>query len=256
MLANRHIGRRRTIVDVVCPTSRTRLSSNLRPTSHSRACGTRSTGLEHEHKPQAYPLTGYYADMLLLLSDTPQTGEIHVEHFTLPANQSGIRSQLPTIHGRNAAVVAEFPPAGSTEDLLDSGSIIVNGVPVPPRPQEPDNCCMSGCAHCVWDEFREDLENWLAKVKEARKSAPGPSLGTYEANRPGSEQGSYPKLITVGASDGLDKDDASSEGAATGGNTLDNDLTHNENRFEDIPVGILEFMRLEKKMKEKNAGHS
>ncbi len=30
------------------------------------------------------------------------------------------------------------------------------------RPKEPDNCCMSGCVHCVWDTYREEVEVWVA----------------------------------------------------------------------------------------------
>jgi len=32
-----------------------------------------------------------------------------------------------------------------TSDTPDSTWQTLNGVPIPPRPAEPDNCCMSGC---------------------------------------------------------------------------------------------------------------
>src|SRR5687768_17770219 len=35
-----------------------------------------------------------------------------------------------------------------------------------PMPEEPDNCCMSGCVNCVWDLFREDMEEYTAKKSE------------------------------------------------------------------------------------------
>lgn len=42
------------------------------------------------------------------------------------------------------------------------------GVVVPARPEEPLNCCQSGCVHCVWDIYREDIEDYQAKRDEAR----------------------------------------------------------------------------------------
>ena len=40
----------------------------------------------------------------------------------------------------------------------------VAGVLVPPRPEEPDNCCMSGCVNCVWDIYRDEMEEWELSV--------------------------------------------------------------------------------------------
>lgn len=36
-----------------------------------------------------------------------------------------------------------------TSDTPDATWRTINGVPIPPRPTEPDNCCMSGCAQWV-----------------------------------------------------------------------------------------------------------
>jgi predicted nucleic acid-binding Zn-ribbon protein len=58
---------------------------------------------------------------------------------------------------------------------------IVEGIKVPPRPEEPDNCCMSyvpftielmlrGCLHCVWDLYREDIEDWQNSRRRAREA--------------------------------------------------------------------------------------
>lgn len=33
------------------------------------------------------------------------------------------------------------------------------------RPIEPDNCCMSGCAVCVWDTYYEEIEEWTIRKK-------------------------------------------------------------------------------------------
>jgi hypothetical protein len=81
---------------------------------------------------------------------------------------------------------------------------------------------MSGCANCVWDLFRDDLEEWAAKSKEAR-------VRMQAARRAGDgrESGAEWK--------GMEE---SGEGR---------DL------FEGIPVGIREFMKIEKKLKERHA---
>lgn len=44
----------------------------------------------------------------------------------------------------------------------------VAGVKVPGRPEEPTNCCMSGCIDCVWEMYKEDIKDWKSKKKEAR----------------------------------------------------------------------------------------
>ena len=44
--------------------------------------------------------------------------------------------------------------------------------PVPPAPPDPEDCCRSGCAVCVFDLYNEALERyeaalsaWLARQK-------------------------------------------------------------------------------------------
>lgn len=36
----------------------------------------------------------------------------------------------------------------------------IAGITVPAKPEEPDNCCMSGCINCVWELFNDDLKEW------------------------------------------------------------------------------------------------
>ncbi|KAB8339020.1 hypothetical protein FH972_021959 [Carpinus fangiana] len=52
---------------------------------------------------------------------------------------------------------------------LDAAATKIAGVLVPPRPDEPDNCCMSGCVNCVWDRYRDEMEEWAAASAEARQ---------------------------------------------------------------------------------------
>lgn len=92
----------------------------------------------------------------------------------------------------------------------------VEGIRIPPKPIEPDNCCMSGCIHCVWDLYREAFEEYQAQRKLANEklmAAGKPQLDQLEES-----QTSY------------DEEDA----------------------FKDIPIGIRAFMALEKSIKEKH----
>ncbi|KAI9700815.1 MAG: hypothetical protein M1836_002184 [Candelina mexicana] len=119
---------------------------------------------------------------------------------------------------------------------ISKKSTTIAGVLVPPRPEEPDNCCMSGCVNCVWDLYRDELEEWAAKSAEARIAMQKQTGSIFE--------GATPSHVARS----IDDDGGGSEtnwstGLADGeGGDL----------FANIPVGIKEFMRTEKKLKEKH----
>jgi hypothetical protein len=98
---------------------------------------------------------------------------------------------------------------------------------------------MSGCAHCVWDDYRDDIEQWAGRVREAQAKGHERELKMY-MSRP-----------EVEASSGsMDDDGGGSEGlwdapSVPGTNDLAGDL------FEGIPVGIREFMATEKRIRER-----
>ncbi|KAK9470958.1 oxidoreductase-like protein [Dipodascopsis tothii] len=50
---------------------------------------------------------------------------------------------------------------------VDAKARTIAGVRVPPRPIEPDNCCMSGCVNCVWELYREDVEEYQDRRRKA-----------------------------------------------------------------------------------------
>ncbi|KAL4937395.1 hypothetical protein BDV06DRAFT_232619 [Aspergillus oleicola] len=111
----------------------------------------------------------------------------------------------------------------------------VNGVPIPPRPEEPDNCCMSGCVHCVWDDYRDEMEEWAAVLAQAK--AKGEQL-----KQPNVIPGAIPKTP-----DGIDSTSMDDDG---GGSENNWSVGSGDDLFADIPVGIREFMKTEKKLKE------
>ena len=86
---------------------------------------------------------------------------------------------------------------------------------------------MSGCVNCVWDGYREELEEWISRGKEAQE-------------------------LAAKARKDVDADTASNgdeDGMSGGDWGLDSAM-------EDIPVGIREFMKTEKRLQQqrKEAG--
>ncbi|KAK1782413.1 oxidoreductase-like protein [Copromyces sp. CBS 386.78] len=188
---------------------------------------------------------------------------------------------------------------------IRSQSKLVAGVLVPPRPEEPDNCCMSGCVNCVWDLYRDEMEAWATATAEAeqRLAAQEAGLGeegavavTGAVKAGGSQQSStstssstadgQQQQTTVkgtelagtahsvldqrgsvsmdddggGSSSNWDFGTTSAQSPATGTgarktstSTSTTDTTWNDDLYKNVPVGIREFMKQEKRLKEKHA---
>lgn len=178
---------------------------------------------------QASPLSGYYK----LLLDTPLTpanpappaGTPHPPASTPPTephSPNPPRNEAEQRERENRArVVFGSRLAGpiQREREKHDGGRYVAGVFVPPKPAEPDNCCMSGCVNCVLTQFVEDLDEWKAASREAKRR--------LDAARASEEDA--PAL----AGDG---------GLWEG--------------FEDIPVGLRVFMENEKKIRERKGERS
>ena len=104
------------------------------------------------------------------------------------------------------------------------------------RPQEPDNCCMSGCVHCVWDIYREEVEEWAARRREKEKEGVMRAADSGRGRRKrGFKEGGWDDLGSMG--DGFEGVDLRQEGL-----------------FEEVPVGIREFMATEKRLRERREG--
>ncbi|KAM0669321.1 hypothetical protein ACQRIT_004291 [Beauveria bassiana] len=136
-------------------------------------------------------------------------------------------------------------------------STTIAGVRVPPRPEEPDNCCMSGCVNCVWDLYREDMEEWTLASSEARKrlaeSAAATAAATAAAAAAANASGAVGAAGAAGAGlggggGGSEKNRAT---GAVGDATIAKDMW-TDDVFRNVPVGIREFMKQEKRLKEKH----
>lgn len=92
---------------------------------------------------------------------------------------------------------------------------------------------MSGCVNCVWDAYREEVETWAEK-----RRGRGVAIATAEDGREGRREvrdGGVGELDEVGGMGRLD-----GEGE--------------EDVWGEVPVGIREFMRTEKRLRERRVG--
>ncbi|KAI1735649.1 oxidoreductase-like protein [Xylaria scruposa] len=144
-------------------------------------------------------------------------------------------------------------------------SVRVAGVLVPPRPDEPDNCCMSGCVNCVWDRYRDDLEDWASASARAEEAA----LQQAAERRAREEEVVDVDAVAGEASvstalSSVDDDGGGSETnwrAEEEEEEMAKKKTHrpkiakdlwDDDLYSNIPVGIREFMKHEKKLKKKH----
>ncbi len=97
---------------------------------------------------------------------------------------------------------------------------------------------MSGCVNCVWDLFREEVEEWAARQKQAHRSEVARESKKARGMRGRGRRGSGVKSKRVGDVHGAD---GGYEGV---------DLAHG-GLFDNLPVGIMEFMNTEKRLRER-----
>ncbi|QSZ35501.1 hypothetical protein DSL72_008371 [Monilinia vaccinii-corymbosi] len=180
---------------------------------------------------QANPIGDYYA---MLLSETssappPTVPPSHPPTTLSPPPETSSESEPdPSILFSSRL----SSPLERRSEILRKSQRIA-GILVPPRPEEPDNCCMSGCVNCVWDRYREEIEEWAAAKKEADRA--------LKMERREESAG-----VWTHADTSMDDDGGGSEGNWELGEGKADDL------FEGVPVGIRAFMAQEKRLKEKH----
>ncbi|KAK0935301.1 hypothetical protein LTR29_013093 [Friedmanniomyces endolithicus] len=196
---------------------------------------------------EAHPFKGYHIDPL----DAPLRPARPLSHPPAVAD--------PTPSERTKAEEAKLarfrtvfgsgrPDPSDRKRSIEGKSQLVAGVLVPPRPEEPENCCLSGCVNCVWDLFRDETEEWAARSGEARAK-----MKRIEGRGEGRDMG------LVGAGEGaarhvggsMDDGGGGSETGWAGGELGGGGQEGDVDLFADIPVGIREFMKTEKKLKQK-----
>ena len=114
------------------------------------------------------------------------------------------------------------------------------------RPREPDNCCMSGCVNCVWDAYREEVEAWALRRREAlkadgKRAHDDPEEMENKANKMRRKNRTILSPPASGQRGESRVDEVWREA----------DSENEKALFEGVPVGIREFMATEKKLKEK-----
>lgn len=227
-------------------TSRPHYAATFPPSSRRMISRERTTEADidvDEEPRQAHPLTGYYYDILSTKSlyrrqaTTSRPVPTQNEQST-PATT--VEPQSP--QDKMSIVFGSRLQSPGRSSRYDPGSVppestwkTINGVAIPPRPQEPDNCCMSGCAHCVWDDYRDDMEEWANRLEQAKARGVPNTPDMRQAQRAEVES----------ASTSMDDDGGGSE---TNWPVQD----QSEDIFANIPVGIREFMKTEKKLKKKH----
>ncbi|EFX00465.1 hypothetical protein CMQ_7467 [Grosmannia clavigera kw1407] len=229
---------------------------------------------------QAHPRGAYYD---LLLTSPPPYAAVKSEEppttaksapatpktpVPVSASSSSSTPTKPETVSERARIVFGSRLAGPAERAerlarIRDRSQMIAGVLVPPQPEEPENCCMSGCVDCVWDRYRDEIEGWAQASAEASRRLQAQESGVAASVGTGTSpagvattQGRTPQPGAVS----MDDDGGGSNtnwdlGPPTVSTPVsskgDKDFWDDE-LYKGLPVGIREFMKQEKRLKLKH----
>lgn len=201
---------------------------------------------------QTNPVGGFYESLLESPLSPPLSDPAATKLDTKPPppdQPKGTSSEAQKEEvAAKARIVFGSRLAGPAErrQVKDRGSQVIAGVRVPPKPVEPDNCCMSGCVNCVWDVYGDDMEEWARMTKKADRA-----LAAQQRRKGGTglmlREGEHDVTHTM-----ISMDDDGGGSETNWGSTEDDMDINKEALFSNLPVGIREFMKQEKRLKEKH----
>ncbi|KAL0077775.1 oxidoreductase-like protein [Phycomyces blakesleeanus] len=101
--------------------------------------------------------------------------EQQVSRISPPESVAAVTGQQEAITSFSAAAAggdATQSTVSATQERKPPKEVVLlkgEPIPLPDKPEAPENCCMSGCAHCVWDMYQEDMEDFQAKREAIRQ---------------------------------------------------------------------------------------
>jgi len=236
------------------PSTELRHMGSISPQTRSQRRYTSTSDGSRPSQRQAHPLGDYYASILSqpLTKKTSTKGPVTRSQ---PSTSPAINTTPATAREEPMILFSSrlSSPLERRSEIMKKSTLIA-GVLVPPRPDEPDNCCMSGCVNCVWDRYRDEIEEWAAARRKADTALQREARTAHERRKRkgtvGSSAGSG--LMLGGGEKGAQHTMTSMDDDGGGSETNWNMESVGDDLFSGIPVGIKEFMKTEKRLREKH----